>query len=178
MLGAWHKAISPAVTLRPVTDGDREFLFRLYASTRAGEKALTGWGDEQWEEFVRMQFQLQHAWYMQNYLHSSFNVVISTDTPAGRFYVNRMPGEIRIVDISLLPEYRGRGIGEGLMSDVLREGDERSVPVSLHVESNNPALTLYRRLGFQEEHFTGVCYFMKRRPGQAGTSKQRQEEKQ
>lgn len=139
---------------------------------------LTGWGNEQWEAFVRMQFQLQHVWYMQNYLHSSFNVVISTDTLAGRFYVNRMPGEIRIVDISLLPEYRGRGIGEGLMSDVLREGDERSVPVSLHVESNNPALTLYRRLGFREEHFTEVCYFMKRRPGQAGTSKQRQEEMQ
>lgn len=165
-IAAAHKAMSPAVTLRLATDDDREFLFRLYASTRAEEKALAGWGNEQWEGFLRMQFKLQHAWYMQNYLHSSFGVVIFAGTLAGRFYVDRTPGEIRIIDISLLPEYRGRGIGEGLMRDVLREGDERCVPVSLHVESNNPAMALYRRLGFQEEHFTGVFYFMKRRPGQ------------
>ncbi len=167
-IAAAHKAMSPAVTLRPVTDDDREFLFRLYASTRAEEKTLAGWGDEQWEGFMRMQFKLQHDQYMRNHLHSSFDAVMAAGVLAGRLYVDRTPGEIRIVDISLLPEYRGRGIGEGLMRDVLREGDERGIPVSLHVESNNPALALYRRLGFQEEHFTGVYYFMKRRPGQAG----------
>lgn len=170
-LAAAHKAISPAVALRPAGDDDREFLLQLYASTRIGEKTLIGWESEQWDEFMRMQFKFQHAWYMQNYLHSSFDVVILADVPVGRFYVNRLADEIRIIDISLLPEYRGRGVGERLMSDVLREGNERSIPVSLHVEGNNPALALYRRLGFLEEHFTEGRYFMKRCPGQAATQK-------
>lgn len=168
----WPGRVKPetpaTITLRPITDDDREFLFQLYASTRAVEKALAGWGDGQWEGFLRMQFNLQHSQYMRNYLHSSFDVVMIADAPVGRLYVDRTPEEIRIVDICLLPEYRGRGIGEGLMKDILREGDGKGIPVSLHVESNNPALALYRRLGFQEERPAEVYCFMKRRPGQAG----------
>jgi microcystin-dependent protein/GNAT superfamily N-acetyltransferase len=95
-----------------------EFLFRLYASIRAEEKALVGWGDEEWDVFLRMQFNLQHSQYMGNYPHPSFDVIMLGRTPVGRLYVNREPEEIRIVGISLMPEYRGRGIGVGLMRQI------------------------------------------------------------
>jgi ribosomal protein S18 acetylase RimI-like enzyme len=156
-----------AITLRPITDNDLEFLFHLYASTRAEEKALVGWSDEQWDDFLRMQFTLQHTQYMQNYQNPSFNIIMLGQTPVGRLYVNRGPEEIRIIDICLMPEYRGRGIGVGLMRRILREADDGGIPVTLHVERNNPALALYLRLGLRMEHSTDVYCFMKRPPGQA-----------
>jgi ribosomal protein S18 acetylase RimI-like enzyme len=157
----------PQITLRPITENDMEFLFRLYASTRAEEKALVGWGDGEWDDFLRMQFDLQHSQYMRNYPHPSFDIIMQVHTPVGRLYVNRGYEEIRIIDISLSPEYRGRGIAASLMGKILREGDARGVPVTLHVERNNPALALYRRLGFQMEDSADVYCFMRRPPVQA-----------
>lgn len=150
------------ITLRPITDDDREFLYRLYVSTRAAEKELVGWTNEQWDEFLRMQFNLQHTQYMRNYEQPSFDVIMLGDTPVGRLYVNRVPVEIRIIDISLLPEYRNRGIGAGLMRNILREGNDSNIPVTLHVEKNNPALGLYQRLGFRINGDQGVSWFMER----------------
>jgi ribosomal protein S18 acetylase RimI-like enzyme len=164
------KGVTAAViSLRPITDNDLEFLFRLYASTRADEKALVGWPDEEWEAFLRMQFGLQHSQYMQNYQNPSFDIIMLGPMPVGRLYVNRGEREIRIIDICLMPGYRGRCIGSALMGRILWEGDATGVPVTLHVERNNPALELYRRLGFQMEDSTDVYCYMKRSPGQTDT---------
>lgn len=156
--------VPPAISLRPITDGDPKFLFQLYASTRGGEQALFGMNDVQWEGFLRMQFNLQHNQYMQNYDNPSFDIIMLGDAPAGRLYVNRAPEEIRVIDISLLPEHRGRGIGTDLMRRILQEGDDTGIPVTLHVEKNNPALALYQRLGFRIEADRGVSWFMERSP--------------
>jgi len=154
----------PAIRLRPITDADLEFLCQLYASTRDEEKKLVGWDDGQWEGFMRMQFNLQHTQYMRNYRNPSFDIISLGHMPIGRLYLDRENEEIRIVDISLLPEYRGRGIGSALMAKILREGDNRGIPITLHVERSNPALALYRKLGFREEHSTEVYSFMTRSP--------------
>jgi len=152
------------ITLRSITDNDLEFLFWVYASTRAEEKELVGWNDEQWEQFIRMQFQLQHTQYMRNYENPSFDIILENGAPVGRLYVNRGPDEYRIIDIALLPEYRRRGICGNLMTSLLREAGKRGLPVSLHVEKNNPILDYYRRLGFRVEADRDVYYFMVRTP--------------
>jgi len=166
-LDSVNKEAARVIALRPITDDDQEFLYQLYASTRAAEKELVDWTNEQWDEFLKMQFNLQHTQYMRNYEQPSFDVIMLGDTPVGRLYVNRGEDEIRIVDISLLPEYRGRGIGAGLLRRILREGNDRGIPVTLHVERNNPALELYKQLGFRVEGDRGVSLFMECSPGQS-----------
>lgn len=156
--------LPPSVSLRPITDDDRGFLFRLYASTRAEEKSLVGWPDEQWESFLRMQFQLQHAQYMQGYLNPSFDIILANGIPAGRFYVDRRDTEYRLIDIALLPEFRQRGIGGNLVQALLQEAGRHGLPVSLHVEKNNPILDYYQRVGFRVAEDMGVYLFMVRRP--------------
>lgn len=47
------------VRLRPSQPGDRGFLVRLYASTRAEELDGLGWSDARRDAFLRMQFELQ-----------------------------------------------------------------------------------------------------------------------
>lgn len=51
--------------------------------------------------------------------------------------------------VSVKPEYRGKGIGTALLRELLTRLTEAGFPrVSLAVEKINPAVRLYRRLGF------------------------------
>jgi ribosomal protein S18 acetylase RimI-like enzyme len=141
--------------LRPVRDGDGELLFRIYASTRAEELAAVPWTDAAKDAFLRQQFAAQAASYEQ-YAGRSHQIVLLHDEPVGRLYLARADDEIRIVDIAVLPEYRGRGIGTALLRGVLDEAASAGRRVSIHVERSNPALRLYRRLGFSEVADLGV----------------------
>ena len=159
------------IHLRPIEDADLPFLRRVYASTRAEEVSQTGWPQAQQAEFLRTQFEAQHAHYQTHYADARFDVVLEGDTPLGRLYVHRGETDIRIVDIALLPEHRGRGIGSHLLREILDEAADHGRTVSIHVERFNPALHLYERLGFSHVADTGVYYLMEwRPPADAATS--------
>lgn len=136
------------VVLRPARDEDREFLVSLYGSTRAEELSQVEWAEGQREAFVRMQFAAQDADYRRHNPHGSFDVVEVGGQPAGRLYVDRRPGDLRIVDISLLPDFRGAGVGTLLLRELMDEATGSGRIVSIHVELQNPAAALYTRLGF------------------------------
>ena len=153
------------VTLRPIAEEDLEFLLRLYATTRADEMAMvTDWSDEQKEWFVRMQFQAQHAWYQEHYGDAQFDLVLMDGVPAGRLYVHRRPAEIRLVDISLIPELRGKGVGSALLRELMAEAEAAGKPLTIHVEKYNPAMRLYLRLGFKPIEDRGPYDLMEWKP--------------
>jgi len=152
------------VSLRPAADGDRAFLLSVYASTRAKELALVAWGEAERDAFVRSQFEAQDAHYRQYYPGAAFDVVLVAGRPAGRLYVDRWEREIRIVDIALLPEYRGRGAGTVLLRRLLEEGADSGKKVSIHVERFNRALGFYARLGFEPVEDRGVYLLMEWAP--------------
>ena len=152
------------VALRPVGDGDEPFVLSVYASTREEELALVPWSDEQKAGFAAMQFAAQSAHYAQHYIGMSSDVILVDDEPAGRLLVARWPEEIRIVDIALLPAFRGRGAGSALLRDLMDEATEMAKPLSIHVERGNPARALYQRLGFEQVGETGVHLRMQWEP--------------
>lgn len=139
----------PGVTLRPVAEADLEFLYRVYAASRSDEMALlVDWSEEEVEQFLRFQFEAQHRHYQTHYPNARYDVIVREGEDAGRLYVQPMANEIRVMDIALLPEHRGQGIGRALMQEVLDEAASSQRFVSLHVEGNNPAKRLYERMGF------------------------------
>ena len=159
--------------LRAAGDGDIEFLYRLYASTRSDEMALVDWTEAQKEEFLRMQFNAQHLYYHDQFKQASFDILVLEVQAIGRLYVDRREDEIRVIDIALLPEFRGRGIGGEIMQALIDEAAAGNRSVTIHVEHNNPALNLYRRLGFGRVSDEGVYYFMKwNPPDEAGSADQ------
>jgi ribosomal protein S18 acetylase RimI-like enzyme len=158
------------LSLRPVEPRDRELLFRVYASTRAEELAVVPWDERQKEAFLRAQFDAQDRWYREHYAGAGFDVVLVDDEPRGRIYVYRGADEIRIVDIALLPEHRGNGIGSALLRDLIREADAAGKRLSIHVERFNPALRLYERLGFSVAEDKGVYLFLERLPAYVNTA--------
>ena len=157
----------PEVALRPVEPGDEGFLYRVYASTRQEELAKIGWTEEQKEAFLRQQFEAQSRYYRENYGGAGFSVILSGGVPAGRLYVMRWPEEIRIMDIALLPDHGGKGIGTKLLETLISESEASGKPLSIHVERFNPALRLYERLGLELREDKGVYLFMQRTPGAA-----------
>lgn len=77
-------------------------------------------------------------------------IVGSLEMIRGTFRKNR---HTAIFGMALLPESRGRGLGEGLLRTAERWAQEAGVmKISLAVfSSNRAAIRLYERLGYQEE---------------------------
>jgi ribosomal protein S18 acetylase RimI-like enzyme len=159
-----------ATTLRPIEPGDRELLLRIYASTRAEELAAVPWSEQQRQDFLRFQFEAQHKYYMQHFPRAAFDLILEGGEPVGRLYVDRRDDEIRLIDIALLPEHRGRGLGGAIMRDVLAEGAASGRLVRIHVERGNPAMRLYRRLGFEKIEEQGVYHLMEWAPDGRGAN--------
>jgi ribosomal protein S18 acetylase RimI-like enzyme len=141
-------------------EDDQEFLYQVYASTRAEELSIVPWSDQEKEAFLRSQFHAQHTYYQQHYGDARFEIILCGARPAGRLYVQRREDEIRVVDISLLPEFRGQGIGATIMRNVIEEARKAGLVVRIHVEQNNPAMRLYERLGFEKKSEAGVYFLM------------------
>ena len=156
--------VNAHLALRPITTADRELLYRIYASTRTEELAVTDWDDSQKAAFLQMQFDAQHRYYMENYRDARFQVIEWDRAPVGRLYLVRLSDEIRIIDIALVPEYRGRGLGTQVLRNIQADARQAGLPVTIHVERFNPALSLYARLGFQMVEDKGVYLLLKWTP--------------
>lgn len=154
-----------SISFRPTTDEDSPFLRDLYASTRAEEMNLVPWPGEQKEVFLTMQYRAQAAHYEKYYPDCEFSIIEWNGRAVGRLYVHRQDDDIRIVDIALIPEVRGQGIGGLLLAEILDEGKATNRQVSIHVEHYNPAMKLYERLGFQHVDTNGVYHLMVWKPG-------------
>jgi ribosomal protein S18 acetylase RimI-like enzyme len=136
------------VTLRPAVPDDEAFLLKVYASVRADELARVPWSEAQREAFVKMQFDAQQLHYRAHNPEATHDIILLGGQPAGRLYVARREREIRILDITVLPEYRNRGIGTPLIKELMVEAAKAGKPLNVYVESFNPSLRLFGRLGF------------------------------
>jgi ribosomal protein S18 acetylase RimI-like enzyme len=148
-------AISPAleaarIALRTVVEADRPFLEALYRSVRREELAPTGWPEAAKAAFLAGQFDLQQRHYATAFAGAHFWIVTHDGEAIGRFYVDRTPGLSHVVEISLLPDWRGKGIGGALIA-MLQDEAGPADRIVLHVDRTNlGAQRLYRRLGFAE----------------------------
>ena len=119
--------------LRPSLPEDRDFLFRLYASTRMEEIRGFGWSAAQQEAFLRMQFNAQQQWYQATYSTAESQIIEKDHEPIGRMIVQHEAGTWRLLDISLLPEHRGQGIGGDLIRNLIVESVDTGAGIDSEV---------------------------------------------
>jgi ribosomal protein S18 acetylase RimI-like enzyme len=148
--------VSQGYALRPETDADIPFLMRLYASTRAEELAPVPWTLAQKQAFLAGQFQAQRQHYRSNYDGCAFDVLEHRGEFAGRLYLETRPSRLHIIDIALMPEWRGQGVGTAILEALQAAGRASGKGVGIFVEKFNPALRLYRRLGFTDAADHGI----------------------
>lgn len=152
------------VCLREVVSGDEIFLFRLYASTRAAEMALVNWSPLQKDTFLQMQFNAQRRSYAVQFPDAYHQIVLVGDQPVGRIIIQQTSQYFLLIDLAILPEARGQGIGTHLIRSLQAEASQAGLPVHLHVETFNPAQALYERLGFRKTSLEGIYIGMEWQP--------------
>ena len=149
------------IVLRPATEADDEFLLTVYASTRAEELARVPWTQEQKDAFVHMQFAAQKRHYAAEYPQAGHDIIVADGAPVGRIYLDRSAQEFHILDVTVLPQHRNRGIGSWLLRQVLDDAGRAGKPVTIYVESFNPSLSLFERLGFRKAEENGFQLLMR-----------------
>lgn len=144
------------LSLRAVEPPDHPFLLKVYGSTREQELAQVPWSQEQKQQFVHMQWDAQTTHYAAERPSASHLLICNDDQPVGRLYLDRAGEDFHILDITLLPEHRNQGLGTALLRDIMAEAKAAGKPVTIYVETFNPSLRLFHRLGFvtrREEGF-------------------------
>lgn len=154
-----------AYTLRPVQEEDETLLLEIYSSTRADELRLVPWDAAQVHAFLQMQFSAQQNHYRAYFPNATHEIILAEGQPVGRLYVDRRESEIRILDITLLPQARRRGIGTQILLSLLKEAEKTRQSCSIYVESFNRSLGLFQRLGFVKIEESGASWLMEWRLG-------------
>ncbi|EPL05261.1 GNAT family N-acetyltransferase [Pseudomonas sp. CF161] len=149
--------------LRQQHSHDLGFLQDLYVSRRWAEvSAVPGWSDAQRRAFLHTQAELQRQHYEKHFPAADFLIVEQAGSPIGRLCVQCAADDVRIVDIALLPDWHGRGIGTELLRTVLGKADAQRQTCSLSVEQGSRARRLYERLGFRAGANSGLYTQMQR----------------
>jgi RimJ/RimL family protein N-acetyltransferase len=152
--------VSARVALRPVTPADRDFLLDAYASARAEEMSLVPWTEDQKRTFVSTQFDAQQQHYQKLYPTAAHEIILWNDRRVGQLYLARLDAEVRIVDLLILPSERNNGIGTYLITRLQAEAKQGAKPLKVYVESFNPSIRLFERLGFSRGEVQGVHILM------------------
>lgn len=139
----------PGVRLRNARDEDLPFLRELYEHARSAELAGVPWPQDVRSRFLDDQFRLQHQHYVTHFSRADFLLLERDDRLIGRFYIDASGDDLHVIDISLLAEERGRGVGTQLLRSLMSHASREGRGVFLNVNRFNPdAERLYRRLGF------------------------------
>ena len=164
-----NRTRADAISLRSVETDDEALLLRVYAGTREPERRVVYWEDEEWAAFVRVQYEAQRSHYEINFPDAEHQVVLRNGAPIGRIWVARAADEIRLLDIAILPEHRGCGIGTHLIRGLQTDARAAGVPLRHSVEHDNDgARRLYERLGFVAVETQGLHTLMEWSPSEDG----------
>jgi ribosomal protein S18 acetylase RimI-like enzyme len=136
--------------LRAAGPNDGPFLYRLYENTHGRRFAQLPLSPAQRDNLLRIQSEAQRAGYRQQYPESKDLIIETAGAPVGRVWLSQSASAVHIVDIAVLPEYQGRGLGTAVLGQVIEHAATSCKSVRLSVDRMNArAAQLYRRLGFQ-----------------------------
>ena len=134
--------------LRVALPEEEDTLYSLFVSTRKSEFAILEWDEQQIEGLLRMQYDAQKAFYQQQFPNAKYEIIMYKGLGIGRLITEIQQEAIRLIDIFIIPEYRGRGICTALLREFQHVAAELRLPIELNVLMGNPAQRLYERCGF------------------------------
>ena len=127
------------VKLRSAGRDDFSFAERLYVeSTNPLLKAIGRWD----AAAVAQRFS-------DGFRRGPSQIVCIDGKDIGWLQVSRRDASIHLHQVQLIKAFRNRGIGTELIRSVMAEAKRLDLPLTLNVIRGNPAIELYRRLGFR-----------------------------
>ena len=132
------KSVS-GVILRPARASDYEFALGLYLE--GTKRLLTKLG--RWDE-ERVTARFKHT-----YKSADTRILCLNGTDIGWMQVSEAPSGFHLHQIHIIEGYRNRKLGTHLIKALQDRACAKTQPITLYVIRGNPALALYRRLGFR-----------------------------
>lgn len=135
--------------LRPALPSDAAFMASLFCSTRPELAMLP---DGLAALLIEQQQRAQEMGYRLA-CPEARTLLIETDRiPVGKLVLDEQRQQLRVVDIAVAAEWRGRGFASAVLKHLQQQARDTGRDVVLSVAHDNaPALRLYRSLGFVEE---------------------------
>ncbi len=162
------ESLLPAdIVLRPATQADGVLCEVLFIEQYQGPLQFAGWNDSQCRAHLQPQFAMREQQFRERYPQADHDIIEVDGSGIGRLLVSRRQQVVNIIDMVLLPAWRGRGIGSHLLQQLCNEADETGKVLELHVACDNPAVHLYQRSGFKMSEDQGVYLLMRRAPESA-----------
>ncbi len=150
-------AADPDLQLRPAEAGDHAFCRDLFGLVRTDEMQAWAWDAALRAQLMDMQFASHEAQWRAGSQADDRLVLAGADgAPIGRLILLRKADALHVADLSLLPEWRGRGVGSHLLRRLRDEAEEAGLPLRLICLRTSRALALYLRLGFRADGEDGV----------------------
>jgi ribosomal protein S18 acetylase RimI-like enzyme len=140
---------------------DEPFLRRLVVETVAAELGASAWPEPMRTHLLGVQYESRRQSHRLNFPGADSQIIRFDGADVGWIVVNTLPDEVRLVEIMIMPELRGRGIGTAVVREILAAAGDAGKPVRLSVNlMNRAAIRLYERLGFRRTGGDDVQQFM------------------
>lgn len=123
--------------LMRATEADKTFLLTLRKLTMVEhlEKAGLYLSDD------------EHAFRLNDHYECSYLIICSGEK-VGTLKYRELAEKIEVMQLQILPESQGKGLGKLVMEAVLGWSKEKRKKIELAVLKANPARSFYERLGF------------------------------
>jgi len=155
------------VALRPALPSDEGFLRDLIVDTIAGELGASAWPEPMRSHLLGLQYTARRHSSRVDFPEAMSQVIQANGKDSGWVLVNAMHHEVRVIEIMVAPELRGKGIGTAVIRDLLASASRTGKPMRLSVNiTNSGAIRLYERLGFRRIDGNEVQHIMEAPPDQ------------
>ena len=153
------------IAFAPVGPADTAALQDLFSRVRGHDLGAAAWPDALRDTALLIQFEAQRRGYAERWPSATTQFLMHDGDRAGWVILDRSGRAIHVVDIAVLPEMRGRGLGTAVLRALMDEGarDGRAITLSV-MRSNMPAIRLYSRLGFQPTGADDLDLYLEWRP--------------
>lgn len=126
------------VALTKATANDREFLLHVRKQTMV----------EHLEQAGIFLSEAEHALRLDDLYECSY-VLWHLGERVGHVKFRESLETLEVMQLQILPEHQGKGVGGKLMCQLIEKVEARSRRIVLSVLKRNPAKRLYERMGFQ-----------------------------
>jgi ribosomal protein S18 acetylase RimI-like enzyme len=152
------------VRLRPALAADGPFQFDLFRVHNMGMLQRGGLPQAMVDSLATMQYRSRRQSYRDGFPRARWSIIELAGVPVGELIENDEADAVYIVDVTLRPEQRRRGIGSALVRSVIAAGAKRGGVRALVLINNEASLGLFRRLGFVETGRDGAHVELRWRP--------------
>lgn len=149
------------LSLAKVAPDDKAFLLQLYASSRAADMSMYSLSEAEKNAHIENQFKAQQHFFQREFPKAKFLIIRKGVSKIGRLYLDKLKKEIRLIDLRLMPSYRGLGIEQTLIQALISDGQYWKLDVTVQLEKNNSVIELYEQLGFKKEGYQGDFHFLR-----------------